>query len=150
MSSTSSVNKYSLCSRTHPISPERFPFDITTTKKQPHFCNCFILSEKRDSSPRCAWAISRELYLHLQPLEGASWDRFVRDFILHNKKSSPLDCFSSLSGKREFNLCSPIILSAKIGIGENFISRLFENYFRVDTHLEDAGNSGLFSNFPNA
>ena len=76
---------------------KRFPFDITKTKKQSHFCNCLI------------------------------W-----------------------SGKREFNLCSPIILSAKIGIEENFISRLFENYFRVDTHLEDAGNSGLFSNFPNA
>ena len=29
-------------------------------------------SGKRDSSPRCAWAISRELYLYPQPLEGAS------------------------------------------------------------------------------
>ena len=46
-------------------------------------------------------------------------------------------------------MCSPIILSAKIGIGVNFISRLFEEYFRVDIHLEDAENSGLFSNFPN-
>ena len=69
---------------------------------------------------------------------------------VQNEKRQLEAVFFVLSGKREFNLCSPIILSAKIGIGENFISRLFENYFRVDTHLEDAGNSGLFSNFPNA
>ena len=69
---------------------------------------------------------------------------------VQNEKRQLEAVFFVLSGKREFNLCSPIILSAKIGIGENFISRLFENYFRVDTHLEDAGNNELFSNFPNA
>ena len=100
MSSTSSVNKYSLCSRTLPISPERFPFDITTTKKQSHFCNCFILSEKRDSSPRCAWAISRELYLHPQPLKGASGVA-SDESSCQTKKNSPFGLLLRLSGKRE-------------------------------------------------
>ena len=41
---------------------------------------------------RFAWALSRELYLHPQPLKGEYWGRFVR-VIVSNKKSSPLDCF---------------------------------------------------------
>ena len=98
-----------------------------------------VLSGKRDSSPRCAWAISRELYLH--PLTPGRGDlgSLVANLVFCSKRSLPYqrevwrDCLygrglfrethkkriayailRALSGKREFNLCSPIILSAKI------------------------------------
>ena len=42
----------------------------TKRKKTAISCLLRFKSGKRDSSPRFAWAISRELYLHPQPLEG--------------------------------------------------------------------------------
>ena len=44
------------------------------------------LSGKRDSNPRFAWALSRELYLHPQPLEGEYWGRFVRVIVCASTK----------------------------------------------------------------
>jgi hypothetical protein len=42
-----------------------------------------------------------------------------------NKKKQPVwIAFLRLSGKREFNLCSPIILGLKIGSGLNFIQKV--------------------------
>ena len=44
------------------------------------------LSGKRDSNPRFARALSRELYLHPQPLEGEYWGRFVRVIVCASTK----------------------------------------------------------------
>ena len=41
-------------------------------KEDSPFGLLFRLSGKRDSSPRCARAIYRELYLHPQPLRGVA------------------------------------------------------------------------------
>ena len=71
------------------------------------------LSGKRDSSPRYARTVARELCLHPLPLEGVSGVA-SDESSCQTKKAARLDSFFVLSGKREFNLCSPIILSAKI------------------------------------
>ena len=44
---------------------------------------------------------SRIIFTPPQPLEGATWSRFGRDLFISTKKAAPLDCFSSLSGKRD-------------------------------------------------
>ena len=49
---------------------------------------------------------------------------FVNRYVKQKRQRCAV--FLILSGKREFNLCSPIILSAKIGVSANLISRLFE------------------------
>ena len=63
---------------------------IVSNKKSSPFGLLLRLSGKRDSSPRCAWAISRELYLHsLTPWQGATWGRFVANHVFRSKQSLP-------------------------------------------------------------
>ena len=79
----------------------RFGRDLFISTKKAAPLDCFSsLSGIRDSSPRCARAIARELYLHPQPLEGANWGRFVQ-VIVSNEKSSPFGLLLRLSGKRD-------------------------------------------------
>ena len=101
-----------------PQTPERgewgrFVRVIASNEKSSPFGLLLRLSGKRDSSPRCARTIIANLYLHPRPPERGEWGRFVQ-IIVSNEKSSPLGLLLRLNGKREFNLCSPIILSAKI------------------------------------
>ena len=87
------------------------------------------LSGKRDSNPRFAWALYRKLYLHPQPLGGASGVASCESSFCITKKSSPFGLLLSLSGKREFNLCSPIILGLKILRFFRFTFELRSNSF---------------------
>ena len=66
------------------------------------------LSGKRDSNPRFAWVLSRELYLHPQPLKGEYWDRFVRTIVFLNKKAVHLDCFF-VERKTRLELATPTL-----------------------------------------
>ncbi len=59
---------------------------VSNKKKQSHRGLLLRLSGKRDSSPRCARTILANLYLHPQPLEGATWGRFVRAIVCASTK----------------------------------------------------------------
>ena len=56
--------------------------------------------------------------------ERGAWGR-LGGVIVSNEKKQPIwTAFLRLNGKREFNLCSPIILRLKIGSGLNFIQKV--------------------------
>ena len=74
-----------------PPTPERgewgrFVQVIVPNEKSSPFGLLLRLSGKRDSNSRFAWALSRELYLHPQPLKGATWGRFVRAIVCASTK----------------------------------------------------------------
>ncbi len=59
-------------------------------------------AENETRNPRCSWAISRDLYLYPQPLEGASGGASCESRF--KQKSSPFGLLLRLSGKRDSKL----------------------------------------------
>ena len=86
-----------------------------THKKRIALCYPSCVERKTRLEPTL-WAIARERYLHPRPLRGEHWVASCeRSFTqAQNEKRQLKAVFIVLSGKREFNLCSPIIWSAKI------------------------------------
>ena len=61
-----------------------------------------LLRYGRDSSPRCSWAVSRELYLHPQPLRGVFGVASGEARSINDKRIAKGYPYS-LSGKRDSN-----------------------------------------------